>query len=129
MKSALTVAALVFAVVLVQGYARTASLTETAHVGTVEALYAESHPGVYVPLRTSDSRSTAAVWVHIRFAHALEDGRRFAVAALPAGLQVAPGDVVEMRFGGLAAAAGTQPRHDRVTALIAQKHTAQAAVR
>jgi hypothetical protein len=129
MKSALTIAALLFAVVLIQGYARTASLAETTHVGTVEALYVESYPGVFVPRSPSDSRSSAAVWVHIRFAHALEDGRRFTVAALPPGLQVAPGDLVEMRFGGLATTAGTQPMHDRVTALIAQGHAAQAPVR
>lgn len=121
MKSTLTLAALLFAVLLVQGYARTASLSEGTHRGTVEALFVQSQPGVFVPPVAADAKPGATVWVHVRFAQALDDGRRFAVAALPGHLRVAPGDVVEMRFGDLAAGPGTAPAHNTVTALVARQ--------
>ncbi len=98
MKSSILLFALLFAVILVQGYARTDRLADSTHMGTVEALFEEAHPGVYVPRRSPDL-SGAPVWAHVSFPQALADGRTYAVAVLPHGLTARVGDTVEMRFG------------------------------
>jgi hypothetical protein len=128
MKSLLTVAALLFAALLVQAYARTASLSDGTHLGTVEAVFVESQPGVFVPRSTASAGESTPVWVHVRFADALQDGRNIAVAALPPELPVALGDIVEMRFGNPADGTDSQPVQNRVTARIAQRQPAGAPV-
>lgn len=98
MKSGLALLTLLFAVLLVQGYARTERVGMTTHVGKVEALYEEAHPGVYVPRRLAGA-SEAPLWVHVRFPQPLLDGRSFTVAALPEGMAVQVDDTVEVKFG------------------------------
>lgn len=98
MKSGLALASLLFAVLLVQGYARTERVAMVTHVGKVEALYEETHAGVYVPRRASEQRD-APLWVHVRFPRPLEDGRSFTVAAVPEGTSVKIDDNVEVKFG------------------------------
>jgi len=99
MKSAITLIALLFAGLLVQGYARTASLSEGTHVGIVEAVFEETRPGVYAPRKATRRKGAGRAWVHIEFPQPLSDGRTFAVAAVPAGLELHPGDLIQMRFG------------------------------
>lgn len=98
MKSGLALVSLLFAVLLVQGYARTERVAMVTHVGKVEALYQETHAGVYVPRRASE-KSDAPLWVHVRFPRPLEDGRSFTVAAVPEGTSVKIDDNVEVKFG------------------------------
>ena len=101
MKSGITLIALLFAGLLVQGYARTASLSEGTHLGMIEAIFEESRPGVYIPHATAKARTknSAQVWAHVGFPQPLSDGRTFAVAAVPAGMELHPGDLIQMRFG------------------------------
>jgi hypothetical protein len=117
MKSGITLFALLFAIILVQGYARTDSLSEGSHEGIVEALFEESHPGVYVA-RRPESGAQAATWVHVRFEQPLNDGRRFAVAMLPPRLAVQPGDRVEMRFGDASDVDAQGPARNVVTRVL-----------
>jgi hypothetical protein len=117
MKSGVTLLALLFAILLVQGYARTDSLSQGSHEGIVEALFEESHPGVYVA-RRADRAAGTATWVHVRFAQPLNDGRRFAVAMLPPPLAVQPGDRVEMRFGDAADLDAQGPARNVVTRVL-----------
>jgi hypothetical protein len=117
MKSGITLIALLFAILLVQGYARTDSLSDGSHEGIVEALFEESHPGVYVA-RRAESGAKAATWVHVRFDQPLNDGRRFAVAILPPQLAVQPGDRVEMRFGNSANVDTGGPARNVVTRVL-----------
>lgn len=120
MKSGITLFALLFAILLVQGYARTDSLAEGAYEGTVEALFEESHPGIYVA-RRSDRQPDVPTWVHVRFDAPLTDGRRFAVAMAPATLAVQTGDRVEMRFGQGADVDSYGPARNVVTRVLAPR--------
>ena len=97
MKSGTALIALLFAALLVQGYARTASLSEGVHLGIVEAVFEERLPGIFV---RTDSGKAAGAWVHVQFPEPLADGRAFAVAAVPPGLNIHAGDVIQMRFAG-----------------------------
>jgi hypothetical protein len=117
MKSAFALVALLFGVLLVQGYARTERLSDSIHLGIVEALFEEAHPGVYVPRRSPDS-GKLPIWVHVSFGEPLEDGRTFAVAALPEGMKARPGDIVEMRFGNQAEIDRHGPERNVVTAVL-----------
>jgi hypothetical protein len=117
MKSGILLFTLLFAIVLVQGYARTDSLSGAMHEGTVEALFEESHPGVYTA-RRADGRSGAPTWVHVRFDAPLGDGRRFAVAMLPPQLAAQAGDRVEMRFGDAANVDTQGPSRNVVTRIV-----------
>ena len=128
MRSALSIVAILFAVLLSHGYARTSSLSEGAYLGEVEAVFVESERGVFLPGSDPRQHPGAPAWVHIRFPQPLEDGRNFAVAALPLGILAQPGDVVEMRFGGLAGPSET-PAYNVVTALVAGRDAEAAAVR
>ena len=119
MKSGITLIALLFAGLLVQGYARTANLSQGPHLGIVEAVFEEVRPGIYAPRRASARRGEAApTWAHVRFPQALEDGRTSAVAAIPAGLELHAGDLIEMRFAE-PASLGEARADDVVTALVA----------
>ena len=118
MKSGITLIALLFAGLLVQGYARTASLSQGPHLGIVEAVFEEIRPGIYAPRPASARRGRAPAWAHVRFPQALEDGRTSAVAAIPAGLELHAGDLIEMRFAE-PASAGQARADDVVTALVA----------
>jgi len=99
MKSGICLLSLLFAVLLIQAYARTDRLSDGVHVGRVEAIFDEVASGIFAP-RTADTaaRSTSS-WVHVRFSTPLEDGRAYAVAKLPDGLQVQVDDDVSVRFG------------------------------
>jgi len=48
MKSIVSLFALMAAIVLIQAYARTAELSGSTHVGTVESVFVEQYPGIYV---------------------------------------------------------------------------------
>ena len=117
MKSGITLFALLFAILLVQGYARTDSLSQGTYEGTVEALFEEAHPGVYVA-RRAERGIQAPTWVHVRFDAPLNDGRRFAVAMLPPPLEVQTGDRVEMRFGDAADIGAGGPERNVVTRVL-----------
>jgi hypothetical protein len=117
MKSAIALIPLLFAVLLVQGYARTERLSDSVHLGIVEALFEEAHPGVYMPRRSPES-AQLPVWVHVSFGEPLEDGRTFAVAALPSGVKARPGDIVEMRFGDQTDVDRYGPGRNVVTAVL-----------
>jgi hypothetical protein len=117
MKSGITLFALLFAVLLVQGYARTDSLSQGTHEGTVEALFEESHPGVYIA-RRADGNTQLPTWAHVRFDEPLTDGRRFAVAMLPPQLTAQPGDRVEMRFGDPSEVGSTGPARNLITRIL-----------
>jgi hypothetical protein len=125
MKSGVVVFALLFAILLVQGYARTDSLSQGAYQGTVEALFEESHPGVYVA-RRHDSGTHKPTWVHVRFDEPLTDGRRFAVAMLPAPLTVETGDRVEMRFGDARDVDAQGPARNLITRILPTDRLAHA---
>jgi hypothetical protein len=118
MKSGITLFALLFAILLVQGYARTDSLSQGIYEGTVEALFEEAHPGVYLA-RRAETDAKVPTWVHIRFDAPLSDGRRFAVAVLPPQLAVKAGDRVEMRFGDAADIDAQGPERNVVTRVLA----------
>jgi hypothetical protein len=122
MKSGITLIALLFAGLLVQGYARTSSLSEGTHLGIVEAIFEESRPGVYTPRAAARARarSSSPVWAHVGFPQPLSDGRTFAVAAVPAGMELHPGDLIQMRFGEppVAGKADRAPEN-AITALVA----------
>lgn len=126
MKSGLALVTLLFAVLLVQGYARTERVGMATHVGKVEALYEETHPGVYVPRRASE-KTAAPLWVHVRFARALEDGRSFTVAALPEGMQVKVDDSVEVKFGDSAQIDTHGPERNVVVGVVEDAARATAA--
>jgi hypothetical protein len=117
MKSSLALLSLLFAVLLVQGYARMERVSASVHVGKVEALYEEAHPGVFVPRRAAD-RGAAPLWVHVRFDRPLDDGRDFAVAALPRGMSAGIDDTVEMQFGDANQFDESGPERNVVTAVI-----------
>lgn len=90
------------------------------HIGKVEALYQEAHAGVYVPLRMTRERKDMPLWVHVRFDRPLEDGRSFAVAALPEGMSVKVDDTVEMRFGDPSRFDESGPARNIITAVLQQ---------
>lgn len=117
MKSGLALASLLFAVLLVQGYARTERVGMVTHIGKVEALYEETHAGVYVPRRASE-KIAAPLWVHVRFAQPLEDGRSFTVAALPEGMAVKIDDSVEVKFGDSAQVDTHGPERNVVVGVV-----------
>lgn len=119
MKSGITLIALLFAGLLVQGYARTASVSRGPHLGIVEAVFEELRPGVFTSRGSAAKRSQAPVWAHVRFPQPLEDGRTTAVAAVPASFDLQAGDVIEMRFAEPASAASDASADDVVTALVA----------
>ena len=121
MKSGITLVALLFAGLLVHGYARTASLSDAAHLGIVEAVYEESRPGVYSPRpRVKSKRGSGPVWVHVGFPKPLSDGRTFAVAAVPVGMELDTGDLIQMRFAEPGAAGRPDaPADNIVTARVA----------
>jgi hypothetical protein len=83
---------------------------------------------VYVDQRVANAAAPGKpTWVHVRFVQPLADGRTFATAMVPAGQEIEPGDLVQMRFR--AAAPGTVAvvnEHNQVTALIAKHGTAAA---
>jgi hypothetical protein len=121
MKSGIALVALLFAGLLVHGYARTASLSDGAHLGIVEAVYEESRLGVYTPrARIKSKQGSGPVWVHVAFPKPLSDGRTFAVAAVPAGMNLDAGDLIQMRFGAPPAAGRPDaPPENIVTARVA----------
>jgi len=122
MKSGITLIAILFAGLLVQGYARTASLSEGTHLAIVEAVFEESRPGVYTPRAASKGRAnnTIPAWAHVGFPQALSDGRTFAVAAIPAGIELHPGDLIQMHFGEPPIPGKPSPDPENVvTALVA----------
>jgi hypothetical protein len=123
MKSGITLIALLFAGLLVQGYARTASLSQGPHLGIVEAVFEETRPGVFTPRPASAKRRQAPAWAHVRFPQALEDGRTSAVAAVPSGLELQAGDLIEMRFADPASVGADARAEDRVTALVASSRS------
>ncbi len=119
MKSGITLIALLFAGLLVHGYARTASVSRGPHLGIVEAVFEEARPGVFTPRGSGARRSQAPAWVHVRFPQPLEDGRTTAVAAVPARFDLQAGDLIQMRFAEPVSAASDAPADDTVTALVA----------
>jgi hypothetical protein len=123
MKSGITLIALLFAGLLVQGYARTASLSAGPHLGIVEAVVEEIRPGVFTFRAGAAQDKNAPAWAHVRFPQALEDGRMSAVAAIPVGLDLHAGDLIQMRFAGPADAAGGAVDDDVVTALVASSRS------
>ena len=98
MKSIVSLFALMAAIVLIQAYARTAELSGSTHVGTVESVFVEQYPGIYVDRDIAQQDLKTPAWVHIKFSEPLEDGRTFAIAMLPADMRAKTGDRVEMRF-------------------------------
>ena len=98
MKSIVSLFALMAAIVLIQAYARTAELSGSTHVGTVESVFVEQYPGIYVDRDIAQQDLKSPAWVHIKFSEALEDGRTFAIAMLPADIRAKAGDRVQMRF-------------------------------
>lgn len=120
MKSGITLFAVLFAILLVHAYARTDSLAQGQYEGTVEAMFEEPHPGVYVP-RSGNREDALPTWVHVRFDAPLRDGRRFAVAALAPQLDVQPGDRVEMRFGDPSAIDAQGTEHNRVVRVLSSR--------
>jgi len=98
MKSIVSLFALMAAIVLIQAYARTAELSGSTHVGTVESVFIEQYPGIYVDRDIAQQDLKSPAWVHIKFSEPLEDGRTFAIAMLPADMRAKAGDRVEMRF-------------------------------
>lgn len=98
MKSIVSLFALMAAIVLIQAYARTAELSGSTHVGTVESVFVEQYPGIYVDRDIAQQDLKSPAWVHIKFSEPLEDGRTFAIATLPADMRAKAGDRVEMRF-------------------------------
>ena len=98
MKSIVSLFALMAAIVLIEAYARTAELSGSTHVGTVESVFIEQYPGIYVDRDIAQQDLKSPAWVHIKFSKPLEDGRTFAIAMLPADMRAKAGDRVEMRF-------------------------------
>ncbi len=99
MKAGISLLSLLFAALLIQAYARTDRLGDAVHVGRVEAIFDEVGDGIFAP-RTADSAGQSrSSWVHVRFSTPLEDGRAYAVARLPQGLNVNLDDDVAVRFG------------------------------
>jgi hypothetical protein len=98
MKSIISLFALMAAIVLIQAYARTAELSGSTHVGTVESVFVEQYPGIYVDRDVAQQDTPGPAWVHVKFSEPLEDGRTFAIAMLPADMRAKTGDRVEMRF-------------------------------
>jgi hypothetical protein len=64
----------------------------------VESVFVEQYPGIYVDRDIAQEDLKSPAWVHIKFSEPLEDGRTFAIAALPADLRATAGDRVQMRF-------------------------------
>jgi hypothetical protein len=128
MKSGLTLFAVLFAVLLVHAYARTDRLSQGSYEGTVEALFEEPHPGIYVP-RGADTGPGRPAWVHVRFDEPLQDGRRFAVAALAPQQRVQAGDRVEMRFGDPSAFGAQGPDHNLVVRVVGGRNDGLARAR
>lgn len=99
MKSGLPLLALLFAVLLIQAYARTDRLGDMDHVGRVEAIFDEVSTGIFTPRTPATAAASRSAWVHVRFSVPLVDGRAYAVARLPEGLDVHLDDDVSVRFG------------------------------
>ncbi len=99
MKSGLPLLALLFAVLLIQAYARSDRLGDAIHVGRVEAIFDEVSTGIFTPRTPASAAQSLSAWVHVRFSVPLEDGRVYAVAKLPQGLDVHLDDDVSVRFG------------------------------
>ena len=123
MKSGITLIALLFAGLLVHGYARTANVSRGPHLGIVEAVFEEVRPGVFTPRSHGAKRGQAPAWAHVRFPQPLEDGRTTAVAAVPARFDLQAGDLIHMRFGEPVSAASDAPADDTVTALVASSRS------
>jgi len=99
MKSGLYLLTLTFAFLLIQAYARTDRLGDAVHVGRVEAIFDEVSQGIFAPRSAETAGKGLSAWVHVRFAAPLDDGRAYAVAKLPQGLEVRLEDDVAVRFG------------------------------
>jgi hypothetical protein len=99
-------------------------------VGKVQAVFVERYPGVFVDRRVAgDAASGKPVWVYVKFAQPLTDGRKFASALAGSEPAVEPGDLVEMRLHLTAPASLEAAREpNQVTAVVA-KHDAEAAQR
>jgi hypothetical protein len=97
----------------------------TIQVGKVQGVFVEQYPGVFVDRRVAgDAANGKPVWVHVKFAQPLGDGRRLASALAGNELAIEPGDLVEMRLRVTAPASLEGVReHNQVTALIAKYHT------
>lgn len=99
MKSGLFLLIVLFAALLIQAYARTDRLGDAVHVGRVEAVFDEVSQGIFAPRSAETAAKSLSSWVHVRFAAPLDDGRAYAVARLPKGLEVRLDDDVAVRFG------------------------------
>jgi hypothetical protein len=97
----------------------------TTQVGTVQGVFVEQYPGVIVDRRVAgDAANGKPVWVYVKFAQPLADGRRFASALAGSEQAIEPGDLIAMRLrqtapGSLEMISG----HNEVTALVAKYHT------
>lgn len=99
LKTGLPLLCLLFAALLIQAYARTDRLGDSLHVGRVEAIFDEVNVGVFTPRTVQSVTKIRSSWVHVRFSAPLADGRAYAVARLPQGLDVQVDDDVAVRFG------------------------------
>jgi len=82
---------------------------ETA-VGSVQAIYLERAPGVYVDHRLSPDGSDARRWAAVLLRTPLANGLSFTTAAVDDDVSVEVGDLVELEVGDVVQDAHAQAR-------------------
>jgi hypothetical protein len=118
-------AALLF---VIAGCANQPDVGGTIEVGKVEGVYVEQYAGVFVDRRVAGDVTGKPLWVHVRFAEPLSDGRKFATAMARQDLGIEPGDLVQLRFRlSKPAEAEILKDYNVVTALVAKHFSAAAA--
>jgi hypothetical protein len=112
-------ALLAFAATLLFGCASRDHTGDTIQVGKVVGVYVEEYTGVYIPRQPDASSTDKPLWVQVVFADPLSDGRRAVTAMVPPGIDVEPGDMVQLRLAGDSMQVDhLVPEHNRVIALI-----------
>ena len=90
--------AVLSAVMIVQGYARTEQTNGGSYLARVDKVFVEVDAGVYLPADTATRLPGMPQWVHVSFPEPLEDGRTSATAKVPPDLRVECNDLVMLRF-------------------------------
>jgi hypothetical protein len=100
----------------------------TKQVGKVQGVFVEQYAGMLVDRRVAGDAGTGKpVWVYVKFAQPLADGRKFASALALEEQAIEPGDLVEMRLRSTASSSLAEAREpNQVIALVAKHGTAAA---
>ena len=121
MRNISTLAAGALIAALTQGCYTQPPLGSALQTGKVEGVYVEAYDGVFVERHLAGDAVGKALCAYVTFPHPLPDGQTFVTAQLPAGLEVEPGDLVQVRFADPGVfETDAVPERNQVTALVAK---------